>query len=113
MPARAWLSKIRKRPGVYGDRLSCSDVLNRVGFAALLRCPIVSASRTQFGRCLSSASCQLTTVAPAPGFWASLGSVVWSVHLSGNVSFGAISSEFSIRFRVGFDLNFGHIFASH
>ena len=29
-----------------------------------------------------------------------------------NVAFGSISSEFSIRFRVGFDLNFGHIFAS-
>jgi hypothetical protein len=24
-----------------------------------------------------------------------------------------VSTEFSIRFRVGFDLNFGHIFASH
>ena len=29
MPVRAWLSKIRKRPGVYGDRLSSSDVLIR------------------------------------------------------------------------------------
>ena len=37
MPARAWLRKIRKRPGVSGNRLSCSDMLSSVGFAALTR----------------------------------------------------------------------------
>ena len=31
----------------------------------------------------------------------------------GNGRIGSISTEFGIRFRVGFDLNFGHIFASH
>ena len=28
-------------------------------------------------------------------------------------STASISTEFRIRFRVGFDLNFGHIFVSH
>jgi hypothetical protein len=34
-------------------------------------------------------------------------------HYPVHVSVGSISTEFSSRFRVGFGLNFGHIFASH
>jgi hypothetical protein len=37
---------------------------------------------------------------------------VGSIKRQAKGSFGSISAEFSIRFRVGFDLNFGHIFAS-
>ena len=44
--------------------------------------------------------------------------VITKVKLSGfrslaNGCFGSISTKFSVRFRVGFDLNSGHIFASH
>jgi hypothetical protein len=68
MPARAWLSKIRKRPGVYGDRLSCSDVLNSVGFAGLLRCPIDGSTWKLFGNVISASGTTLFRARKT--FWA-------------------------------------------
>jgi hypothetical protein len=73
--------------------------------AAILACPIMVVGVVMYAAPPNQASEETPAASCSPR----LGKVIVSV----DVAVGSISTKFSVRFRVGFDLNSGHILASH